>query len=160
MDNSSLPKNNSETLEWFDFEYFHTDKHPDWFWVVGLAGLLSIVLSIVFKNFLFAIVLLISTFTVMLYGARPPELIHFILTKKGLRIKNDLHPFKNLKSFAVREDDPAKLMVESDRLLLPRIIIPLGTIDPEEVRLFLSQYLPEVEFEESTADIISEFLGF
>jgi hypothetical protein len=99
-------------LEWQDYEYDHKDKGSDWFWVVGLVGLISIILAIIFKNFLFAIILLISTFLVMLYGTRQPELINFQINQRGLKAKDDLFLFDTLKTFAIKSDTkPYKLMI-------------------------------------------------
>ncbi|MCE9628457.1 MAG: hypothetical protein K8Q91_00430 [Candidatus Vogelbacteria bacterium] len=149
------------TLEWQAFEYNYNEKNSDWFWMVGIVGGIAVILAILFKNFLFAIILLLSTFTVLMYGARKPELITFAITAKGIRIKNDLYPFKNLKGFAIKEDDDfAKLMIHSDRLFLPHIIIPLEDIDPELIRERLSIFLDEEHFEETFVDIFVERLGF
>ncbi|OHA60097.1 MAG: hypothetical protein A2589_00230 [Candidatus Vogelbacteria bacterium RIFOXYD1_FULL_46_19] len=160
--NSSPEKSTSgPATEWLDYEYIHYEKSSNWFWIVGLAGLLGIILSIVFKNFLLAIILLIGTLTVMLYGARVPELVHFSITNRGIKAKDDLYPFKALKSFSIKDDDyPFKLVIESDRLFMPHIIIPLGDAEPEEIRAILAKFLPEEPYEESLIDILADSLGF
>ena len=97
----------------------------------------------------------------MLFGAREPEMVNFEITKRGLKAKNNLYPFNSLESFAVRDHEtPHKLMIESSRLFLPHIVMPLGDTDPEKVRAILSRFLPEVPFEESLIDELAERLGF
>ncbi len=154
-------KKSAKLLEWLEFEYDHYEKSSDWFWIVGLSGLLLIVLAVIFKNFLFAIIILIGTFTVMMYAIREPELVHFQITNRGIKIKKDTYLYKDLHSFAIKDDQPPhRLMIESNRLLLPHIIIPLGETDPDEVRNILSKFLEEEPFEESITDMLSEHLGF
>jgi hypothetical protein len=148
-------------LEWQALEYDPTEKSSDWFWTIGIAGGIGIVLAIIFKNFLFAIVLLLGTFTMMMYGARKPELITFSISSKGIRAKNDLYPFKNLLGFAIRSGEgPDKLMIHSNRIFLPHIILPIEDIDPELIRERLSVMLPEEIFEETFIDLLVERLGF
>lgn len=160
-DNLSTSHPQNILLEWQDYEYTPTEKTSDWFWTVGLVGFTAVIIAFVFKNFLFAIVLLISTFTVMLFGAREPEIIRFEVTRRGLKAKNNLYPFDSLQSFALKDhEEPHKLMIESNRLFLPHIIIPLGDANPAQVRNILSQFLPEVPFEESLIDEWAERLGF
>ena|SRR3989344_2533282 len=160
-DTSSDNKNTTKLLEWLDYEYDHYDKSADWFWIVGLVGILIIVLAIVFRNFLFAIIILIGTFTVMMYAVRRPELIHFQITSRGIKIKNDFYLYKNLHSFAIKDDQPPyKLSIESSRQFLPHIIIPLGDADPDQVRGLLAKFLEEEPFDESIVDMLAEYLGF
>ena len=149
------------TLEWQAFEYNYNEKNSDWFWMVGIVGGVAMILAILFKNFLFGIVILLSTFTVLMYGARKPELVTFAITAKGIRIKNNLYSFKSLLGFAIKEDDNfAKLMIHSDRIFLPHIILPLDGVDPELFRERLSLFLDEEHFEETLVDIFVERLGF
>ena len=149
------------TLEWQTFEYDHNEKSSDWFWVVGILGGIGIILAILFKDFLFAIVLLLGTFTVLMYGARKPELITVSISTKGIRAKNDLFPFKNLLGFALQDiEEPYKLMIHSNRPFLPHIIIPLDGIDPKLIRERLSVVLEEEQFEETFIDLLVERLGF
>jgi hypothetical protein len=153
--------NELPTLEWQAFEYDYKEKTNDWFWVVGVGGFIAIILAIIFKNFLFAIVLLLGTFVTMMYGARKPELITFAIGAKGVTIKNDLYPYKNLIGYGLKVGEgPDKLMLHIDRLFLPHLILPIEDIDAELIRERLGKFLPEEEFEESPIDLFIEYLGF
>ncbi len=151
-----------QTIDWQDFEYTQQeDKTQDWFWVVGAVTAGGILLAIILKNFLLALILLIGMGTAMALVNRKPELINFSISTQGIKIKNNLYPLKEIDSFAIKDDEkPYKLMVETGRMIFPHIVIPLSHIDPEEVRDFLADFIPEVDFEESLVDKISEQLGF
>jgi len=155
------PAGGLPTLQWQAFEYDYKEKTNDWFWVVGVAGFIAIVLSILFKNFLFAIVLLLGTFVVMMYGARKPEMVTFSIGAKGVTIKNDLYPYKNLLGYGLKVGEgPDKLMLHVNRLFLPHLILPIEDIDPELIRERLDKFITEEEFEESAIDLFVEYLGF
>ena len=153
-----LPKQ----IEWEAPEYDHFEKDANWFWTIGGAALGLVLIAILLKNFLFAIIILLGAFTVMLYGARLPSLIYFALTPKGLRVKDRLYPYNYLRSFWISDEHAKrKIIIESDRLLLPHLIILLPPeIDDVEAREYLLQYLPEVQHEESLIDLLTDYLGF
>lgn len=159
--NKPINRKQLGTIEWFDFEYSHEDKSQDWFWIVGAITAGGILLSIIFKNFLLALILLIGIGTVMALANRKPELIHFVISAQGIRIKNNLYPYGEISSFSLKDDtEPYKLMIESNRLIFPNLIVPLGDIDPDQIRDYLDNFLLETPFEESILDKISEQLGF
>ncbi len=149
-------------IEWEAPEYNHFEKESNWYWAVGLLAFAMILLAMVLKNFLFAIIILIGAFTVMLYAARAPELINFALTPKGLRIKDRLYPYDSLHAFWISDEhNKRKIIIDSDRLFLPHIIVLLpDVVSDDEARDYLLQYLPEKRLDESLIDLLSDYLGF
>lgn len=158
---SEKTDNKYPTIEWSVLEHAHQDRSSNWFWLVGIIGILGIVGAILLKNFLFAIIILISTFIIILYGSRRPEEIRINLSKKGLLIKNDLYPYNNIMYFSIKDyEESHKLMLYIDRAISPKVIIPIGDIDPDIIRDFLTKFVEEQPYEESISDLISERLGF
>ena len=152
------------SLEWQAPEYEHREKNPDWFWAVGIAGGVIALLALLLKNFLLAVIAVLGAFTIILYGARPPAVINFALTAKGVRVKDRLYPYDYLKSFWVDEEKgegKRKIIVESKKILLSHIILPLAPeVRSDKVRHYLAAFLPEVRHEDSLADAIGDVLGF
>jgi hypothetical protein len=148
-----------ETLEWETEEYEHVEKSQDWFWVTGLIAASAVIIAIVLMNFLLAIIIVLGTSILLWYAARQPEVLKFTLTPKGLRVKNDLYPFKNLDAFWILEDKN-KLILRMHRFFLPHLVIPLGYVNHTEVKDYLRRYLQEEEQEESLIDVIAERFGF
>ncbi len=151
------------SISWETLEYEHKDRHPDWFWMAGLVGALGIIIAIVTLNFLFAVVILIATFTVMMYAAKKPEIVEVAINRRGVRVKNDFYPYSNIKSFAVKDVEEIggdRLILHIDRFFLPHIVIKLEDADTEIVRDFLSEFLMEEPYEEPWIDFITERLGF
>ena len=152
-------------ISWKALEYEHKEKHPDWFWSLGVIVLAGAVTAIIFGNILFAILLVVGAFTLALYASRKPEHIYVTLSDRGVIINKRLYPYLTLDSFWVEDVEDhsntiPKLILKSKKLLMPYIIIPVEEVSPDEVRDFLLNHLPEEEHEEPLAHRIMERLGF
>ena len=149
-------------MEWETLEYPHDPKHPNWFWVVGSIVVIGAIAAILFKNFLLAILIVLGGFTLMMFGARWPEVIRCALTNKGVTIKNHFYPYDHLKSFWVDAEHPVepRIIIESKKMFLPHILVPLGeTVSAENVRAYLQKFLTEEKHEHSLIDILGDILG-
>ncbi len=150
-----------ERLTWSAPEYTHSEKSVDWFWGLGLGALSIAVISIIFDNVLFAILISIAGFAVALLSIRKPREIKFELGKKGLKTGTTFYAWNRLESFWLEEEtDPPKIILISTKFFSPHIVIPLYDVDPRTVHDILLAHLPEVEHHESIIDLISERLGF
>ena len=144
-------------------EYINQKKSSDWFWVLGIVAISSAVTAIVFENILFALFILIGAFTIALFATKTPHLIHFEINKRGIGIDNILYPFGTLESFCIDEDEHGHnaLILKSQRIVMPYIVIPLGkTVELENVRNLLLTKLEEEELHEPVSHRILELFGF
>ncbi len=152
----------SHEIEWQTYEYEHYEKTPDWYWALGIIALSLVVVAFIFKNFLFAVIVIIGAFTIAIYASRHPEIVDVILSPRGVKIKNRVFPYQNIKSFWIEYDPPHRkeLIIESDRLALPKINIHLEDVDPLLVRNFLKQFIREKRHEDSFTDTLFKLLRF
>jgi|SRR3989344_2187445 len=152
----------NEQITWEALEYLHQEKSKDWFIVLGIIALALFIVALLFKNALFAVVIVLSAVTLMLHARRPPDMLNFEVNRVGIVINKRFYPYSFLYSFWVDRTDThaPKLLVTSKKLLMPMIIIPLGDQDPDAVRNFLANYLPEQELLEPLSHKILEGLGF
>lgn len=148
-------------IQWETRERAHRKRSPDWYWAVAIIALSIIITSIILDNLLFALFILISAVTLFLGSRREPPLLSIRLTERGIREGRVAYPWSTLESFWVEEDyGEPKLIVKSHAMLSPYLIMPLAETDPERVREFLRQYLPEEEHHEPLSRKIMGFLGF
>ncbi len=153
----------TEKISWQGYEYDHNEKSSDWFWALGIIALSSAVTAIIFKNILFALLIIIAAFTVALFAAKKPHLTHFEINRHGVSIDDTLYPFKTLEAFWIDEDEHGhhSLILKSERLMTPYIIIPLTeSIAPEDIRDTLLTKLDEEELHEPIFHKALEFFGF
>ena len=148
-------------FEWRAFEYLHYEKTADWFWALGIITISIAVASILFKNILFAIFILLSGSVLGLYAKRRPQIISCRLTERGLQFGRNLYQYNSLESFWVEtEDGEPKILLQSKRAVMPLIIVPILDRDAGIIRDFLSRYLREEEKTEPLSQKIMQFLGF
>lgn len=149
-------------LAWTEFEYTHSEKDANWFWYVGSGALLIVIIAILMHNFLFAAFAIVAAFAVIIMAAQKPKKMNFSIEDKGIKIGHRLYFYDELKSFWVNNRPPRKkeLIIESGKILIPHIKIPLGNVDPDLARKMLLKKLKEKKQEESLTEIIAERLGF
>ena len=150
-------------IEWQALEYEHREKDSNWYWAVGALGGVLAILALVFANLLVAILAVVGTCAVLLQGARPPAMVAYGLTGKGVRVGERLYPYDHLKSFWVSDEvehKSKKIIIESHKLV-PHIILPLpAEIPGESARVYLRDKLAEVRHEDTLADALGDVLGF
>jgi len=150
----------SAHIEWQAYDRLEQNHQPDWYWAVGIIALSIAVTAVFLNNILFAILVVISTIALFLRTLQKPQLVSYGLTKRGLWAGREFSPFSSFEAFWVTENEPAKLIIKSKGLIIPLSVIPLADTDPQIVRDFLQDYLPEEEHHEPLSKRIMEYLGF
>ncbi|HEY4476377.1 MAG TPA: hypothetical protein VJB69_00055 [Candidatus Paceibacterota bacterium] len=148
-------------IEWETLEYEHREKPNNWYWMVGFLSVAFVIGTIVMKNFLLAILIILGAFTLVLYARRPPRVIHIAVNRRGIQIHKSLFPFHTLRSFWIHdeEDGARKIIIQSEKLLMPHIHLPLNDdLDHEALRTFLLDFLPEVPHRPTIVDLLAEYL--
>ncbi len=152
-------------LKWWAHEYDHYERSSDWYWGVAIFTLTIVALSIIFNNFLFGVLVLVSVFTLMLYAHRKPQLVEYEINKKGIRVHDTIYIYSNIESFWVDshvEHDAPKLILRSSKMIMPIIVIPIQTehVHPDDIHSYLIEFLPEEEHHEPLSHKLIEFVGF
>ncbi len=149
-------------ISWQAPEHHHTEKGSDWYWALGIITISGAITMIVFGNVLFGVVILLAGFGVALLSSRPPRLMTYSISPRGVRIGNDLHPYSTLRCFFLNEEYPhhVQLLLDSHHTFTPLLIIPVPDELIEDVEHLLEVRLPEEHLEEPLGQRILEFLGF
>lgn len=148
-------------LHWEAYEYEPRDKSSDWFWAVGILTVAIAITSIIFNNILFAIVILIGGFSLTIYTARKPDIIEVTIDDRGIQLDKYFYPYRTMESFWVEnEEGSPKILLKSQKLIMPYVVIPIEEFQPETVREYLREHLPEVFHSESQIHKLIEYLGF
>jgi len=148
-------------LHWETHEYEERRRSSDWFWAVGIITLAIVVTSIILGNILFALVILIGGFALILYAVRKPQKIDVVVDHRGVVLDKFFYPYHTLESFWVEEhENHPRILIKSQKLFMPYLIVPLGDTDIDEAREQLSHHLPEVFHSESIFHRLLEYLGF
>lgn len=157
----SSPEILPQTLLWSAYEHEHIQRGSDWYWALGAVAISAAVMSILFSNVLFAVLILLAATTIGMIARMPPELHEFEINDKGIRIGEAFHPFSSMLSFWVDEElEKPLLLVDTTAYMTPNLVIPLGDMSPQAIREALQPFVEETPMKEPLAHKILEFFGF
>ena len=150
-----------EPIQWRTLEYPEKHRGKDWFFVVWLIAISGAVTSFILGNFLFAVLILVGTTSLMLFAVRKPEELVITIGKTGVRISKQFYPYKIIESFWVEEkESSSRLFLGLKKVLTPYTVITIEGPSPEKVRNRLAQFLEEKEHAESLFEVLMDRLGF
>jgi hypothetical protein len=155
-------------INWSMLEYEEKERHPDWFWALGVVVVAVTITSIIFANYFFAIFWIIAGLLMGYIAIKKPNIVLYELNEKGLKINNRIYLFENIKAFWVQKTLTDKgetmkpaLFIKSERLLVPVFSVPLEENDLEEIHnIMITHNVPEEEMKEHPSEKIMEALGF
>ncbi len=121
-------------VHWQATEYLHREKDARWFglFVLVVVGLLIISIWLM-DSWTFAALIVVMAAALIVYIKRPPAVINYTLSRKGLYINDTLRVFDEFKSFGVLRDEG-----EYSIILIPR----------KRFQPALTVYFPEASGEE------------
>ena len=148
-------------ISWQTPEYIHKDKTSDWYWIVGIITISIAIISIILNNVIFAILIIVCSFTLSLFASRKPDLINVEINDLGVDVGKINHPYRLLESFWVEtRDSHPRMLLKSKKTWMPFIILLIGNTPPEEIRHKLLEHLPEEEHNEPFLEKLLIYLGF
>lgn len=148
-------------ITWETIEYFHTEKTNDWYWIVGIVTLSIAIISIILNNIIFAIFIIVASFVLSLFASRKPDIITVVLDNAGVTFGKTRYPYSSLESFWFELNDAhPRLLLKSNKMFMPFLVIHAHPEDSDEIRGFLSQHLKEEENTEPLLEKVLMYLGF
>ena len=148
-------------ISWSAPEHYYVEKKPDWYWAVGVITLAIAAVAFIFGNTITGIVVIVAAVALVLHASRPPRIVTYSITDRGIVANDVLYPFLSLESFWIPHDEfPPKLIIKSRKTFMSLIVLYLDEIDPEKVRETMLTYIAETEHREPVLKHILERLGF
>jgi len=139
-------------------EYHQPERSQNWYIIAGIVILFCLFFSFfdisgwhiiwlgLKANFLFALIIIISTIVLIINDSRTPGQINVELGPEGVKIGQSFYDYDSLKSFAVLykpKQSIKNLYFEHKNSIKPRLSFPLRRLDALTVRNFLIKYLDE-----------------
>ena len=120
-------------VRWQAHEYEHKPKVRQWYWSVGIVALGAAIAAFLLQDYLFGVIAIIGGFTVMLVGSARPVRHTYTLTESGFMVGKDLIPYGKISRFAISEEEPRHLTIET-MTLVGVIKAPLENVDYRAIR--------------------------
>lgn len=163
--------NTFEKLNWSALEYKEKVQGTDWFWALGVVVVATAITTIIFGNYFFAILIILGGLLLGYFTIKKPELVYYELNNKGLKVKDRVFLFEDIKHFWVQaytstdqathiETEPT-LFIHTARLFMPVMSVPIDEHLASHIRsIMLSNSVEEKEMKEHPSVKIMETLGF
>lgn len=149
-----------EIVTWETPEY-HQHERPSWWYIVyALIAIGLIVVALSTNNFLFAIIIVIGSFVIILHDARSPQNVLISLTTEGIIVGNRFYDYDQIKHFAIvykPTHNLKRLYFDFKSVAKHRLSLALHDTNPLFVRENLLKYLPEDL--QRTNEPLSEYLS-
>ena len=156
-----------QKLEWTALEYEEKERNSDWFWALGIIVVTSSLAAIIYRNYFFAVLIILSGVLLGFFAKKKPDVVSYEINEKGLRIRSRLYPYENIKSFWIQISHPEDvlgkdfLFIKSERFFMPIIAVPINAEIAEEIQSIMQEKnIPEEEMKEHVSEKIMESLGF
>jgi len=136
-----------QAVSWDAKEYIHQEKNGLWFVVFTIVLIVLMAAAILLmKSWSFAILLVVIAAVIIVFSKRPPRVMSYSITDKGLHIGDALHSFKNFKAFGViRDGEEYSVMLIPTKRFLPGVTVYFPEESGEQIVDMLGSRLPMQE---------------
>jgi len=155
----------TETLAfaWEVLEFEEKTKRKDWYWLVGIVGVVLIVIAILLQNYLFGFLILLAAFMMVVMSNKKPELMSIEVSEQGININGEMHKYEEVFAFWIDRDKNGqpRLLLLSNQRITPLIALKIHEdIDPLDLRDYLIEFIEEQEMQRSVTDRVIDAIGF
>lgn len=156
-----------EKLIWSAPEYEEKERSSDWFWALGIIVFTSAAASIIYGNYFFATLIVLSGVLLGYVATRKPHMVTYELNETGFLSGANLYPYENIKAFwvqkaaALPEELRPLLFLKTERVFMPIMTVPIENIMADSIHSYLLEHnVVEEEMKEPVTEKIMEALGF
>jgi len=133
-------------MGWKIPEYDKHERTKNWYVISAIVGVALVIYSFTSGNFLFAAIIIIGAFVIIMHDGQEPVKIDFAITDEGVIVGKNFYDYDVLKDFSLVYKPHQKiknLYFEFKSAVRPRLSIPLSNNNPLPIRENLLKYLPE-----------------
>ena len=154
-----MAKNNEMIVNWEAQEYVARDKNAGWYVGLAVVGLGLSALAVWLGQWTFLALIVVSVVAIVVYSSRPPRMLHYSLSKKGLSEGNRLYDFGQFKAFGVLRDDKRfSIVLIPRKRFSPRVTVYFPEAQGEQIVDMFGARLPMEEVKMDAIDKLVRFL--
>lgn len=156
-----MQKKLPETITWKALSHEHHHRSSGWYLMLGIVSLGLIGFGIYNHSILTVLTFILIILVVLILSAQRPRLLTYKASQTGISVGNTHYPYKIIKTFWIVYDPPQTktLNFETTAYLNNRVSLQLADQNPVELKLFLSEYLPEdLDHEDSITETLAKNL--
>ena len=146
-------------VNWEAQEYVTRDKNVGWYIGLIVVGLGLAGVAVWFMQWTFLALVVVSVIAILVYSARPPRMLHYSLSDKGLSEGNKLYDFGQFKSFGVLRDDKRfSIVLTPKKRFSPRVTVYFPESQGEQIVDVFGARLPMEDVKMDLLDKLVRFL--
>jgi hypothetical protein len=127
-----------DIYSWRAAVYFNKDKN--WFTLMSIISVISVILALLFENFMLVFVIIAMGFYIYVLNTIKPITLRNSITNKGIRIENELFLWSDIDYFWISEKDK-ELLINLELLHLKgRRTILVGKGDLNKILVELTKH--------------------
>lgn len=155
-------------MVWEEYNYLYYAKDKDWKLSVIIIASTIALISFMFNNITFGMLILVATFVLMLHAFKEPRMIRFEINTTGVRVNQESWSFSELVSFWIEDNREhhihSRILFTTNKPIDSLLILslPIDT-NHEQIHAIheeLVKILPEERVSESIFHKLLEYLGF
>lgn len=155
-------------MVWEEYSHLYFPKDKDWKWSVAIVSITIALISFMFSNVTFGMLVLIATGVLLLHAFKEPRITRFEINTKGVRVDQEFWSFTDIRSFWIEDNREhhihSRILFSTNGLLDSLLVIslPLNSTNDEihDIHEELVKILPEQRMQESIFQKALEYLGF
>ena len=145
-------------ITWEAEEYIVRDKTTWWYVGLVAVGLVLAGISVLLQWWSFLIVVVLSVVALMIYAMRPPRMLHYSLTNKGLSEGDKFYDYNDFKSFGLlQEDGHFSIVLTPRKRFSARVTVYFPGAQGEKIVDAFGARLP---MEEVKLDLLDKMIKF
>jgi hypothetical protein len=154
---------NQNKISWQAYEFKHYEKNYGWYVATAAISILVIGFFVINRDIFAAISLgIMAIFILFFFAGQKPQIIEIEINTEHIKYGNLIFPYKQIKYFWIVNNERHKTLNFHTTALLNNVMIfQLENQEPEKIRSYLIQHVPEhEETEETFAQKIMHSLKF
>lgn len=158
---AALPQEGDEELvRWQAVEHIYREKDPLWYVVFALVVIGFVLLAIfLVKSWTFAILVPVMAAALVVYVLRPPAIISYTLSRKGLHANDRLYAFADFREFGlVKDSEEHSIMLMPRKRFQPGVTVYFPEEAGEAIIDMLAARLPMRELKLDAVDRLIRML--
>jgi len=150
-----------QPVNWQAPEYIQHDKSPLWYIFFAVVVCVFVGAAIFLQAWTFVVLIPVMAVALMVYTHRPPHVINYALSEKGLYINDMLHPMGEFKAFSVAQSanpQQNQLVLIPVKRFRPSLTVFFPSEVGEELVDIIGAYLPDQPYKLDAFDKIIQKL--
>ncbi len=147
-----------DTITWEAEEYIVREKNSWWYVGLVAVSLVFVGLAVLAQAWTFLAVIILSVVALLVYTLRPPRVLRYTLTNKGLSEGDRLYDYAEFKAFGIlREGNHFAIVLTPRKRFSPRVTVFFPQSQGEEIVDAFGARLP---MEEVKLDLLDKLIKF